>query len=59
MVSLLYDKVKRTTLRGCLFLFKQGVIFINELYDLIIKDGLMRYKFKNSKNKNILDLEEV
>lgn len=35
------------------------MIFIKELYDLIIKDGLMRYKFKNSKEKNILDLEEV
>ena len=32
---------------------------MEKLYRLCLKDGLMRYKFKNSKEKNILDLEEV
>lgn len=32
---------------------------MEKLYRLCLKNGLMRYKFKNSKNKNILDLEEV
>ena len=32
---------------------------MEKLYRLCLKNGLMRYKFKNSKEKNILDLEEV
>lgn len=32
---------------------------IEKLYELILKEGLMRYKYKNSKCEKILDIEKV
>ena len=37
----------------------KGVLTIENLYSLILKNGIMKYKYKNSKENKTLDLEEV